>query len=72
MGQQFRLGFFGLWKPFFQHLGNLLVILLPRALEQRLIGRVLDQRMLEEVACLLPDAALIENLGFHQFAQGGV
>ena len=34
MGQQLGLGLFGLWKPFLQHLGNLLVILLPLALEQ--------------------------------------
>ena len=53
MRQQFRLCLFVSRKSFFQHLGNLLVILLPGALEQRLIGRVLDQGMLEEVACLL-------------------
>ena len=52
MRQQLGLGLDGLGKLRFQHLGNALVILLPGALEQRLIGRVLDQGMLEDIgAC---------------------
>ena len=35
-----------------QHLGNALMVLLPRAPQQRLIGRVLDQGMLEAVGRL--------------------
>ena len=48
------------------------MILLPRAFEQRLIGRVLNQGALEEIACLLANAAVIENLRFHQFRQGSL
>ncbi len=65
MREEFRLGLFGIWKSFCQHLSNLLVILLPLALQERLIGRVLNEGMLEEVACLWPKPALIEQLGFN-------
>ena len=47
--QQLGLRLDDLGKLRLQHLGNALVVLLPRALEQRLIGRLLDQRMLEDV-----------------------
>ena len=63
MGQQLRLGLDGLGKLLLQHLGNLLVILLPFALEQRLIGGVLNQRMLEEIVRLRRQPALIDQLG---------
>jgi hypothetical protein len=63
------LGCFSVWKSLFQHPDNLLVILLPGALEERLIGGVLNQGMFEEVPCLLTDAALVENLRFHEFGE---
>jgi hypothetical protein len=49
MRQQFRLGGNSLGKLRFQHLGNALMVLLPGAAQQRLIGRVLNQRVLEQV-----------------------
>ena len=52
MRQQLGLRLDQLGKPCLQHLGNVLVILLPRAPEQRLIGRVLDEGMLEGVCRL--------------------
>ena len=52
-----------------QHLGNALVVLLPRAPEQRLIGRVLDEGMLERVGGLRRQAPLVEQLGLHQLRQ---
>ena len=54
-------------KLFPQYLSNLPVILLPCALEERLIRCVLDERVFEEVARLLSYSPLIENLGLHQF-----
>jgi len=47
MRQQLGLSVFGFGKALFQRPGDLLVILLPLALEQRLIGCILDQRMLK-------------------------
>ena len=52
MRDQLGLGLDGLRKLLLQHLSDLLVILLPGALEQRLIGRILHQGMLEEIARL--------------------
>jgi hypothetical protein len=52
VGQQFRLGLDCLRKPFGQHLSNLLVELLASAFQQRLIGGVLNQGMLEEIGRL--------------------
>jgi len=69
MSEQFWLDLFDLCKPPFQHLGNLLVILLPCALEQRLIRRILNQGMLEEVAGVRRQAALVEQLGLDQLSQ---
>jgi hypothetical protein len=48
-----------------QHPGHLLVHLLPGALEQRRIGRVLDQGMFEAVGSTWKPAPLIEQLGRH-------
>src|SRR5262245_55276775 len=42
MCQQFRLSFSGLWKQRFEHLRDALVVLLPRAFQQGLIGGVLN------------------------------
>ena len=62
MGHQLGLGLCCVWKLFFQYLGDLLVILLAFALEQRLIGRVLNQRVLEEIRRVRRHAALVEQL----------
>ena len=48
VSQDFRLGGRCLGKPLFQHLGNLLVVVLPGTPQQRLIGCLLDQGMLED------------------------
>ena len=52
----------------FQHLRNLLVVHTPRAVEQRLIRRILDQRVLEEVGGLW-QSTLVEQLRCHQLTQ---
>jgi hypothetical protein len=46
---------------------NLTVIVLPGALEQRLIGSILNQGMLEEIVRLWRRPSLVEHLGFNQF-----
>jgi hypothetical protein len=42
MRQEFGLVFFRIGKSLFQYVGNLLMVLLPRALKERLIRRVLN------------------------------
>jgi hypothetical protein len=49
MGQQVGLGLGGFGKACLQHLHNPLVKLLPRALEQGLIGGILDESMLKNI-----------------------
>jgi hypothetical protein len=49
MRQEFGLRLGGVGKARLQHLGNALMVLLARAAQQRLIGCVLDQGMLEDV-----------------------
>ena len=66
------LGRDALGEAFFQHLGDARVELLARALEQRLVRRVLDQRVLEGVGRRRRRAALVEQLGVHQLRQSGV
>src|SRR2546427_9169219 len=63
MRQQFGLRLDQLGKLCLQHLGNALVVLLPRALEQRLIGRVLDESMLKDLSGLGWHAPLVEQFG---------
>jgi len=76
MRQQLGLGLDQCGKLGLQHLGNALVIVLPRALEQRLIRRVLDERMLERVGRLGWQTSLVHQFGVHQSTQltlqGGV
>jgi hypothetical protein len=67
--QQFGLRLDQLGKPCLQHLSNAPVVLLPRALEQRLIGRLLDEGMLEQIGSLRQRAALVEHLGLHQLPE---
>jgi len=69
MRQEFRLSLSGLGELGFEHQGNPLVILLSRALEQRLICRILNQGMLEKVACLRRQSSLIEHFSLYQFGQ---
>ena len=66
MRQQLGLGLAVLGKLRLQHLRNALVILLPRALQQRLIGRVLDQGMLEDIRRLRRQPPLVEQLRLHE------
>jgi hypothetical protein len=58
MGQQLGLGRSGLGKVGRDDVGDVLVVLLPRALEQGLIRRLLDQRMPEEICGLRGQALL--------------
>ena len=52
IGQQFGLRLYGVGKLRLQHLGNALMVLLAGALEQRLIGGLLDQGVFEQIAGL--------------------
>ena len=45
--QQFGLGSYGLGEALTQRLSGLLMEVLPGAMEQRLVGDLLDERMLE-------------------------
>ena len=63
MCQQFGLCRNDLRKSGFQHLGNALVVVLARTLEQRLIGNILDQGVFEEVGGLRRHTPLIEEFG---------
>src|SRR5712691_480746 len=69
MGDEFWLCFSGLWELLFQDQRNALVVLLPRALQQRLVGAVPNQRVLEHVGRLWWHASLVHNLCFDQPAQ---
>src|SRR6516165_2912329 len=55
----FGLRFGGLGEALGQHLGNALMILLAGAPQQRLVGRVLDERVLEGVERLWWQSTLI-------------
>src|SRR5438128_8701854 len=59
----------GLGKSLGQHLRDLLMILLSRASEQRLVSRVLDERVLERVRGLGREPSLVEQLGFDEAPQ---
>jgi hypothetical protein len=63
VGQELGLGGDGLWKPGFEQLRRLLVVLLPGAFQQGGIGGILDERMLEEVAGAGRPAPLISVTG---------
>src|SRR4029453_2630355 len=69
MGEQFGLSFHRLWKLGLQHLRNALVILLPGALEERLIGGLLDEGMLEDVRRLWWKTALVHEFCVYQPVQ---
>ena len=69
MGQQFGLGLRDLGKLRLQHLCNALMILLSRTLQQRLIGRVLNEGMLEAIRGLRRHPLLVEEFSLHQLVQ---
>ena len=69
MGHEFGLGLNGLWKLRGQDLGNLLVVLTPRAMEQSLIGHILNQGMLKQVRGLRGRSPLIHYFRLHQLHQ---
>jgi hypothetical protein len=69
MCQEFWLSGDGLWKPGFEELRNLLVILLPGAFQQGGVGGILDKGMLEDVAGAGWPAPLIEEFGVHELGQ---
>jgi hypothetical protein len=67
--QDLGLGRDNVWKPGFEELRNLLVVLLPGAFQQRGIGSILDECMLENVAGTGWPAPLIEEFGAHELGQ---
>ena len=69
MRHQFRLRARHLGKAILQQLCHPLVILLAGAFQQRLVGRILDQRMLEQIARARRAAALVEQLVSHELAE---
>ena len=69
LGDQLRLGLHERGEPGFEDLGNLLVHLLPGALEQRRIGRVLDQGVLKYIPGPRRPSPLVEEFGGHQLRQ---
>ncbi len=69
MGQEFGLGLTEVGKACLQHLGNALMVLLPHAPQQGLIGDVLNQGMLKAVGRLRRHALLIQQLHFDQLVQ---
>src|SRR5262249_46136056 len=69
MRQQFRLSFSRLWELGFKHQGYALMVLLPRAPQQGLIRRVLNQRVLKDIRCLGWQPSLVDNLCLDQPTQ---
>ena len=63
MRQQFGSGRNGVGKLLGQHLGDLLMVVLPGALQQRLIGHLLGEGVLEGVDVLGEELQLVEELG---------
>jgi hypothetical protein len=66
LGEQLRLGFRDLGKVFGQHLGNALMVLLARTFQERLIGRILDEGVLEDVPTAWRQTALVDQLSVYQ------
>ena len=64
LGGEFRLGLADLGEARLQHVGNALMVLLAGTAEQRLIGRLLDEGMLEEVG-RLRRPPLVQQLRLH-------
>src|SRR5580693_9251917 len=69
MSEEFGLSLGGPWQAPFKSLGNLAMVLLAPAPQQRLIGGVLDQRVPETVIRLGRDALHEQHLRVGQLAQ---
>jgi hypothetical protein len=69
MRHQLRLRARHLGKAILQQLRRPLVILLAGALQQRLVSRILNQRMLEQIARARRSAALVEQLVNHELTE---
>ena len=69
-GQQLRLGLRFAGEPLFQDLGNPGVQLLAAALEQGLVGRILNEGVLEDVAGVGRGAAAEDQLGRCELVEG--
>ena len=69
MSQQFGLSLADVGEVGLQHLGNMLMVLLAGAAEQRLIGGILHQGMLKEVGRLGWPPSLIEQFSLDQLRQ---
>jgi hypothetical protein len=65
MRQEFGLGGSSLGKLRLQHLGHALMIPLPGAAQQRLIGNIADQGVFKEVGGLRWQTTLIQQFGVH-------
>ena len=65
MGYQLRLGLGNVGKLRRQHLGNMLMILLARALQERLVGGILDEGVLEDLLAARRQTALVDQFGIH-------
>src|SRR5262249_42952149 len=66
LGDQLRLGPDSLRELGLQHLGDALMVLLAGAPQQRLIGRILNERMLKGIRRLWWYTALVRNLCLDQ------
>ena len=64
--QQFRLGLDDFGEPACKHFGYALVQFTLPCVQDRLIGRVANERMLEDVARLWQRAALSQQIGLNQ------
>ena len=69
VGEQFRLRLDGLRELRLQHLGDPPVELLPLALDQRVVQRVLEQGVLEDVGAARRPTLRIQDLGLHQLGR---
>jgi hypothetical protein len=69
LSHQLRLGLHERGELCFENLRNLLVHLLSGALEQRRVGRVLDQGVLKQIPGPRRPPPLVEEFGGHQLRQ---
>ena len=70
VGEQFGLDLGRLRKSLGKHLSDPLMELLASALQQRMVGRLLDQRMLEGVDRVRRGAAPVHEFRIHETSQG--
>ena len=69
LGDQLRLGLHERGEPGFEDLSNLLMDVLPGTLEQRRIGRVLDQGVPKDIPGARQPPPLVEEFSPHQLRQ---